>query len=181
MYPVRGTGTWVPFKRQNFRITATFCYLFRIKENHLRIQKKDLRWRVDYTCNENIRNAHSRQEIACIFRYVSCLISVPDIRFHFVFPPPEYRSRNQSNAGYTLQLTENSALLTILRPILGTAYTLKMFSCNCWTNNPSSQSYPTQTPEAKPYFTTRIHCSWTEGSAERYYPGSHSCPKREGL
>lgn len=53
-------------------------------------------------CNENIRNAHARQEIACIFRYdVSCPISLPDIHFHFVFLATEYRSRKQSNAGYT--------------------------------------------------------------------------------
>lgn len=56
--------------------------------------EENLSSRVDYTCNENIRNASAGQEIACICRSdFSSTISVPDIRFHFVFLPPEYRSR----------------------------------------------------------------------------------------
>jgi len=74
-------------------------------------------------CNENIRNAGARQEIASIFRYdVSCTISVPDIHFHFVLLPSEYRSGAQSKAGYAPQLTESSVSLTVLNPVLGTFY-----------------------------------------------------------
>lgn len=56
--------------------------------------EENLSSRVDYPCNENIRNAGAGQEIACICRSdFSCTISMPDIHFHFVFLPPEYRSR----------------------------------------------------------------------------------------
>lgn len=56
--------------------------------------EENLSCRADYTCNENIRNAGTGQEIACICRSdFSCTNSVPDIHFHLVFLPPEYRSR----------------------------------------------------------------------------------------
>lgn len=42
------------------------------------------------------------RKLPAFFRYdVSCPISLPDIHFHFVFLAMEYRSRKQSNAGYT--------------------------------------------------------------------------------
>lgn len=76
-----------------------------------------------------------------------------------------------------LQLTENTALLTILRPILGTAYMWEMFACNGWTNSwvpkATQVRHPKQSPISPPRFTAAKARAQLKGITQAPTPAPH--------